>query len=226
MKYQKPNLKDIGSAIIIIIFVGCLGNKNKGEVDSRASLFPLSNNANELEINDLIDTSFSGLEYLFINKDDDIIKLNFKLTDSLTSDSLTFQHNDFSEVVFPKKSVAILGDVDFTTQRFYVSEKLILVLPLIGVNNKLQIYFIDLRNKKIVNADIRTFFELVWINPQTQLMYTSNFPEYLDSTIIYKINEYSITTNGFEFKRNYTIETKNNIEDSSNYQFGLISKLK
>lgn len=224
MKYLKQNLKNLTILILLVKCVGCINRPVEESNKSDSAKIANNLDSNFVDLNDYIDTSVTGVEKLKISKEKTLIKLTYKLSERNNFDSIKFQHTDFSEIIFPKKSIGLITKTGFIVQRFYLAKNKILILPLIGINNKLQIYYIDLKNGTIDDQDIRTSFELVWINEITQSIYTSNMPEYLDSTLRYKINEYTISSNGLHIERRFDIETKDNLEDSVYKQYEVISK--
>lgn len=146
-----------------------------------------ANNLDQLEAKD---SSF----YLKASKGKEgEICLRYRLNHTNIYKEFCFKYFDYSDVVFPDTSVGIISGSSFRESSYYLMHDSILVLPLIGMNNFLSVYVLNLQSQQVLGGDIRTSFGLVWIDEKGSTFLTTDTPQYIDdTTYLYKINKYKI----------------------------------
>lgn len=177
---------------IVLVFT-VLNCKNRNpineEVKEKHEQFD-SLQANNLEGLEAQDSSF----YLNASKGNEgEIRLRYRLSYVNTVKDFCFKYFDYSDVVFPDTSVGIINGSSFRQSRYCVVHDSILILPLIGMNNFLSVYVLNLQSQQVIGSDIRTSLGLVWIDEKSSTFLTTDTPDYLnDTTYLYKVNKYKI----------------------------------
>ncbi|NLR62340.1 hypothetical protein HGH93_29885 [Chitinophaga polysaccharea] len=146
-----------------------------------------ANNLDQLEAKD---SSF----YLKASKGKEgEICLRYRLNHTNADKDFCFKYFDYSDVVFPDTSVGVMNGSSFRESSYYLVHDSILILPLIGMNNFLSVYVLNLQSQQVLGSDIRTSFGLVWIDEKSSTFLTTDTPEYInDTTYLYKLNKYKI----------------------------------
>lgn len=159
------------------------------EVEEKSKRFDSlpGNNLDELEAKD---ANF----YLKASKGKEgEICLRYRLNHTNGYKDFCFKYFDYSEVVFPDTSVWIINGNTFRESSYCLVHDSILILPLIGMNNFLSVYVLNLKSQQVLGNDIRTSFSLVWIDDKRSTFLTTDTPQYIDdTTYLYQLNKYKI----------------------------------
>jgi len=112
---------------------------------------------------------------LTVKRIDDKIYLKYKKRgQNSVSIKLPFYHN--SELAFPSSSVVGFskGATNLNLGRCFFYQDSVLVLPLLGVNNTLSSYIVNLQSGKIILDDVRTSFFWIWIDSGDGSLYLAS----------------------------------------------------
>ena len=149
------------------------------------------------------------------------LKYHYHMKGRDTYKECRFQYFDYSDVVFPDTCIGIINGSSFRQSNYYLVRDSILILPLIGMNNFLSIYIINLESQRVLANDIRTSLSLVWINEKTMNFLIADTPSYIDdTTYLYKVNKYKIEGTELPFVKEYSAHLSINRKDDleANYK--------
>jgi len=149
------------------------------------------------------------------------ICLKYRLSYTNTYKDFCFKYFDYSDVVFPDTSVGLINGSLFRESSYFLVHDSILILPLIGMNNFLSVYVLNLQSQQVLGSDIRTSFGLVWIDEKSSTFLTTDTPEYInDTTYLYKLNEYKIEGNELSLIKTDTAHLNIDLKDDlmTNYR--------
>jgi hypothetical protein len=153
------------------------------------------------------------------------LKYQLKTEDSAKTISKKFINQ--YDVIFPELSIAIFKDTSsYRKQRLYVYADSILIMPLLGVNNYLQFYIINLRSGISYGDDIFSSLSMIWIKERNGLtIYRADTPVENDSVATYKINSFSIARNKISPERSKFIKLNAPMRYDEDKQFKIIKRL-
>lgn len=142
------------------------------------------------------------------------ICLKYRLRHTNTFRNLCFKYFDYSDVVFPDTSVGVIYGDSFRESSYYLVRDSILILPLIGMNNFLSVYVLNLQSQEVLASDIRTSFSLVWVDENRSTFMTADTPDYInDTTYLYKLKKYKITGGEMSVVKTDTAQLKIDYKD-------------
>lgn len=199
---------------IVLIFasVSCKSGKrtDSNEIEKKYERFD-SLQASSLDQLETRNSSF----YLIASKGKTgEICLKYRLSHTNTYKDFCFNYFDYSDVVFPDTSVGVISGSSFRESNYYLVHDSILILPLIGMNNFLSVYVVNLRSQRVLGSDIRTFFSLVWVDEKSCNFLTTDTPEYInDTTYLYKFNKYKIAGNEVAIIKTDTVHLNIELKD-------------
>jgi len=200
------------------VHFACTNHKNvnfqvqKREEPERLSTIVLKGDSAQTGKEDKIDTIIRGLAHLKIHKLENGVTLVYRYKTERKIRTLHIVHPLFSDVVFPELSVGVIEPGIYKERQFYIINDSLLILPLIGISNKLHIYVVNLLSEKVYEQDIRSAFSYVWINPSSLSFVTSNAPYYKDDTLVYTLNLYTIRPSEIILSKKKAIEVGSEIE--------------
>ncbi|SDF49190.1 hypothetical protein [Chitinophaga filiformis] len=169
------------------------------------------------------DSSF----YLKASKEKDgEICLKYRLNHTNAYKEFCFKYFDYSDVVFPDTSVGIISGDSFRQSSYYLVHDSILILPLIGMNNLLSVYVLNLQSQQVLNSDVRTSFSLVWIDEKSSTFLTTDTPDYInDTTFLYKLNKYKIAGGEMSLIKTDTAHLKVDLKDDVKINYRIARRL-
>ncbi|KAF2342576.1 hypothetical protein [Flavobacterium tistrianum] len=212
--------------IILLSLYGCADRKK--EVNSKKSNLIIEKKVDDSASYFESDTIFKKEQdsYLKIGKvDDDFLKLDYKLKKEEKSHSLKIRYFTDSDIIFPKNGIGILNNKKTSLERYSFLNDSILVLPILGVNNTLSTYIIDLKNEVVLDDDVRTSLSLVWIRKKekSELIF-SDTPQVTDSTYKYILRKYVFEKNKLNEIKVDSVLLKYNLTKNLKKEFKLIRK--
>ncbi|SHN16284.1 hypothetical protein [Chitinophaga sp. CF418] len=154
------------------------------------------------------------------------ICLKYRLNHTNTYKYFCFKYFDYSDVVFPDTSVGIINDGSFRESSYYLVHDSILILPLIGMNNFLSVYILNLQSQEVLGSDIRTSFSLVWIDGKSSTFLTTDTPDYInDTTYLYKLNKYKIEGGAMSLIKRDTAHLNVNLKDDLKINYKIARRI-
>ncbi|PSL26358.1 hypothetical protein [Chitinophaga ginsengisoli] len=154
------------------------------------------------------------------------ICLKYRLSHTNDYKEFCFKYFDYSDVVFPDTSVGIISGASFRQSSYYLVHDSILILPLIGMNNFLSVYVLNLQSQQVLGSDIRTSFGLVWIDEKSSTFLTTDTPDYTnDTTYLYKLNKYKITGGEMSLVMTDTVHMKVDLKDDIKINYRIARRL-
>jgi len=180
---------------------------------------------------DRIDTSMFNIHLKAIKTVKGIC-INYRLKNEDKDRIIEFVVSHYSDIIFPNIAIGLIKPKSYSEYKYYISGDSILILPLIGVNNLLSIYVINLKTQNVLGSDMRTSFDLVWISSGKELTFlTSDTPTIIEDTIknkdIYKyVFEKTLITNEeiISIKRD-SVLVNHDIKEDDNFQYRLAKKI-
>lgn len=219
---------------VLLLSLYCCGDgKQKNTEGKSNSTVKTINNSTVKTINNSTpylesDTIFKKElnSYLKIQKTgDDFLKLNYKLKIEEKEHSFTVRYFNDSDIVFPEKGIGVLDSKKLKLERYYIYNDSILVLPILGVNNTLSTYVIDLKNENILADDVRTSLSLLWIRKKKKLeIIMSDTPEITDTTYKYVLHKYELDKNKLNEIKLDSILLKYDLKSSLKKEYKFIRK--
>jgi hypothetical protein len=185
------------------------GNKNVNQKFDSNKPLDSSFKIDELEIKD-------SIFYLKASKDKNgEISLKYRLKHTNIDRDMCFRYFDYSDVVFPDLSVGLIDSHSFKESRYYLVRDSILILPLIGMNNSLSVYILNLQSQQMIISDIRTSFNLLWVNERSSTFLVTDTPVYINDTIyLYKLNKYKLEENTVSLIKTDTVHLHIDLKDN------------
>jgi hypothetical protein len=180
----------------VVVSLYCCGGKQKETQDSSppnpSEVKKVENSIPYLDSDTIFKKGLNS--YLKIQKaEDDFLKLDYKLGVEEKEHSFKLRYFNNSDVVFPEKGIGFLDSKNINLERCYIYNDSILILPILGVNNSLSIYVVDLKNENVLADDIRTSLSFLWIKKKKKLEFVmSDTPEISDSTYKYVLRKYEL----------------------------------
>lgn len=179
-----------------------------------------------LPIEDGIDTAVGALVYLKSRKGLDEVMLNYRLVSDVNEREVLVYHPSYSDIVFPDTACGVPGNKGYSLQQFTLIGDTMLILPLIGVSNRLHVHVINLKSGQAFGNDIRTWFSILWVNPKTACFVTANTPrENDDGSLIYRLCLWQIKQDGIHLLREKDVTTKDFIDYDQKAQYDLVKPL-
>ena len=213
--------------IVLSILSSCVNNKSVDDKkDTPKASVLVKRGTDSILIPEKSDTVIKGLINLDMEKVDGGVNLIYKYKNETKIRTVHIAHTDYSAIVFPELAVGVItGKNSFRSERFYIINDSLLVLPLIGISNRLHVYIVNLPFEKVCDPDIRTSFSYVWVKPGNAGFITSDSPVYKDSTILYQLHEYQIKPDNISLSRVKNVEVKSEIDESLKEQFSFVKAL-
>ncbi|SHL81374.1 hypothetical protein SAMN05444266_10579 [Chitinophaga jiangningensis] len=154
------------------------------------------------------------------------ICLQYRFVNQIFFQNCCFKYFDYSNVVFPDTSIGIINESSFIVSNYFLFQDSILVLPLIGMNDCLSIYIINLRSKQVIVNDIRTAFSLVWMDKNSASFVITDTPRYInDSTLLYRLNKYSIHGAEVSIMKTDMSYLKYRLKDDLKTQYNIVRRI-
>jgi len=180
--------------------------------------FP-ANNLDQLEVKD------SNL-YLKASKDKNgVICLRYQFNLSNTNKAFSFQYFDYSEVVFPDTSIGVIAGGSLRKSNYFLIRDSILILPLIGMNNFLSVYVLNLKSQQVLGDDMRTSLSLVWIDEKNSTFLIADTPSYIDdTTYLYNVNKYKIMGTKLSWVKSYSASLGVDLKDDLNANYKMVRR--
>jgi hypothetical protein len=211
---------------LILIVTACTNNNSNNKIrngiknDSGISVPKFSN------IDKIIDSTPNY--YLVATKTATTINLKYKRKGSEKDSNISFPFSNYSEVVFPDTAIGLIQNKTYVKMKYYLFGDSLLILPLIGVNNLLSIYIINLKNGELIGdgENNRTSLNLVWVYVKKGEVYfiTSDTPLEKGGFVKYVLITSKIKKDSLEEIRRNPILLKKNIDDNLQLEYQTILK--
>jgi len=153
-------------SLILLLLFGC----DNGKFEKVYKSDPEKKNApnkTEENKNDYLDVVTSGY-HIRADRFDSLIFLKYKSINDSAYHYVDFKYSNVSDVAFPTFSIGLIGNGHYVREKVYIYNNCFLILPVIGINNYLSFYLIDLNTGTLLTDDVRTSLELIWINNEKQ----------------------------------------------------------
>lgn len=164
--------------------------------------------------------------YLKIHKlENSFLKLDYKLKKEKKNHSFKMRYFDYSEIVFPNKSIGHLDLKYLKSEKYFIYKDSILILPILSMPNTLSLYVIDLKNEKVLMDDFRTSLFFLWIRTKNGLEFIrADNPVVTDSTYKYTLIKCRLKSNYLEDIKVDSIVLKDDINIDLKKQYEIIKK--
>ncbi|RFS21185.1 hypothetical protein DVR12_17785 [Chitinophaga silvatica] len=211
---------DIKLSLSLLILLTVLSCQNRSTTIGKSSNTQSTDSIEHFNVKDSI------LRLTATPQTDGEICLKYYLNHFASERDLCFKYFDYSDVIFPNISVGILNGHSFRKSNYGLIHDSILVLPLIGMNDFMSVYVLNLASQQILANDIRTSMELVWIDEKKSTFLLSDTPLYInDTTYLYKLKMYKITGSHLSIVRTDTIHMPIDVKDDLRVNYTIAQRI-
>ncbi len=174
------------------------------------------------EKEDILDTMTPKI-HLKAKKIKSGINLTYSFFNESAEHSLNFGISHFSNWVFTHKALGLINRDSFKRVDILIVGDSLLFLPLIGVNDKLSLYVINIKTEKLLYSDIRTSFDLFWINERNLKIATANSQDFTDSKFKYIYYVSQLNEIGMNKRIKDSVTSIYPIDENIDLQFRLLN---
>lgn len=137
-----------------------------------------------------------GLHLKASKKDSGELCFHYQLADNDTMKTFYFKYLNYSDVVFPAAAIGLLNGTKLRIRNYLVVRDSLFILPVIGMQDGLSVFIYNLRSMEMIVYDMRTSFELLWLNEQNMTFFMAASPQQVnDSLYSYELKKYKLTAN-------------------------------
>lgn len=154
------------------------------------------------------------------------ICLKYRLNHKGSYRDFCFKYFDYSDAVFPDTSIGITNGRLHDKSNYVLLSDSILLLPVIGMNNSLSVYILNLQSQQVIGDDIRTSLDLVWVDKKSSTFIVADTRSYVnDTTYLYRLNKYKVNGNTLSIVKKDTAHLDVKLEDDFKAGYRVVKRI-